>query len=71
MKYYSSEKFYSYEDLTYYSIKTLWKVSIFSIVKQLYESILMYPKFWLILSIIPFFSLIRYLILSQILSNNP
>ena len=49
------------------SITTLWKDSIFSIGKELYESILILAKWWLILTVIPFFSLIRYLTLSQIL----
>ena len=39
--------------------------------KELYESILISPKFWLILSVMPLTSLIRYLIFSLILSNNP
>ena len=50
------------------SIKT-WKVNIFSTGKELYESILILAKLWLILSVISFFSRMRYLLLSQVLSN--
>ena len=39
--------------------------------KELDESIVNFPKLWLILFVIPLFLLIRYLILSQILLNNP
>ena len=53
------------------SIITLWTVNIFSIGKELYKSSLIFAKFWLILSVISLFSLTRYLILSQVLSNNP
>ena len=49
------------------SIMTLWKVNIFSVAKESYESIVILAKLWLILSVIPLFLLIRYLILSQIL----
>ena len=37
--------------------------------KESYESILILAKEWLILSVIPLFSLVRYLVLSQILSQ--
>ena len=46
----------------------LWKVSVFSIGKELYESILILTKLWLILSVISLFSLIRYLIILEIAS---
>ena len=46
---------------------TFWKVNIFSIGKELDESILIFPKLWLILFVTPLFLLIGYLILSQIL----
>ena len=39
--------------------------------KELFESILIFPKLQLILFVIPLFLLIRCLILSQILSYNP
>ena len=52
------------------SIITLWNVNTLSISKELYESILISPKLWLMLSVLQLFSLIRYLISSQILSNN-
>ena len=42
------------------------KIDIFSIGKEWYESILILVKLWLMLSVIPLFSLKRYLILSQI-----
>ena len=46
------------------SITTLRKVSVFSIDKELYESILIYAKLLLILlNVMPLFSLTRYLIL--------
>ena len=51
------------------SITELWKVNIFSIGKELYKSIMVFLNLWLILSVIPLFLLIRYLILSQILSD--
>ena len=51
------------------SIITLWKVNIFSIVKESYESVLILAKLWLMLAAIPLFSLIRCLISSQILSQ--
>ena len=47
------------------------KSRYFFIGKELYKLIQVLPKLWLMLSIIPFFSLIRCLILSQILSNHP
>ena len=53
------------------TITTLWIVNIFSIYKDLHESILISPKLWLILSLIPVFPLTRYLVLTQISSNNP
>ena len=56
------------------SILTLWKVDIFSISKEIFDSILILGKLWLILPVIPKFLPVRYLILSQILlhqlSNN-
>ena len=42
----------------------------FLIDKELYKLILIFPKLWLILSVIPHLSLIRYLIQQQILSNH-
>ena len=51
------------------SIMELWKVNIFSIGKELYKSIMVFLNLWLILSVIPLFLLIRYLIISQILSD--
>ena len=45
------------------SIITLWKVNIFPIGKELHESIMIVAKLWLLLSVIPLFSLVRYLIL--------
>ena len=46
------------------SITTLRKVNVFSIDKELYESILIYAKLLLILlNVMPLFSLTRYLIL--------
>ena len=51
------------------SIMTLSKVNIFSIGKESYESIQTLSKLWLILSALPLFSPIRYLILSKILSQ--
>ena len=51
------------------SIITLSKVNIFSIGKESYESIQTLSKLWLILSALPLFSPIRYLILSKILSQ--
>ena len=39
------------------NITTLWKVSVFSIGKEFYESILILAKLWLILSVIPLFHL--------------
>ena len=48
------------------SIIALWKVRIFSLGKELHESILISPKFIVLL-----FSLVRCLILSQTSSNNP
>ena len=53
------------------NIITLWKDNIFSIDTELYELILISPKVWLVVSVISLFSFIRYLILSQMLSNNP
>ena len=53
------------------SIITLWKVNIFSIGKELYESIMILANVWLILSVTPLSSLITYLILLQILSHHP
>ena len=56
------------------SIITIWKVNIFLIGKELYQLILIFPKLWLILFVIPPFlpiRYLRYLILSQILSSNP
>ena len=47
------------------------KSQYFLIVKELYELILIFPKLRLILFVIPLFLFIRYLILLQILSNNP
>ena len=55
--------------LTGLYIITLWKVNIFSVGKELYESILILAKLWIILTVIPLFSFRRYLILSQILPN--
>ena len=52
------------------SVVTLWKVNISSTGKELNELILIHAKLWLVLSEIPIFSLIRYLTLSQILSNH-
>ena len=43
------------------SIVTIWKVNIFSIGKELYDSILISPKLRLISSVIPLFLPIRYL----------
>ena len=40
---------------TLMSIITLWKVNVFSIGKELHESILILAKLWLILFVIPFF----------------
>ena len=51
------------------SIMTLSKVNIFSIGQESYESIQTLSKLWLILSALPLFSPIRYLILSKILSQ--
>ena len=45
------------------SITTLRKVNVFSIDKELYESLLIYAKLLLILYVIPLFSLTTYLIL--------
>ena len=39
------------------NITTLWKVCVFSIGKEFYESILILAKLWLILSVIPLFHL--------------
>ena len=46
------------------------KSQYFFIGKELYESILIIEKLWLILSVIPLFSLTRYLILAQIVSHH-
>ena len=52
----------------YYNIMKRW---YFLMGKELYESILIFPKLWLILFILSLFLLMRYLTLSQILLNNP
>ena len=44
------------------SIITLWKVGVFSIDKEVYESKLIIAKLWLITSVVPPFSFIRSLI---------
>ena len=51
------------------TIIELWKVNIFSIGKEFYKSIMVFLNLWLIISVIPLFLLIRYLIISQILSD--
>ena len=51
------------------SITTLRKVNVFSIFKELYESLLIYAKLLLILYVIPLFSLTKYLILILTLLN--
>ena len=45
------------------------KVNIFSTGEELYESIRILTKLWSIISVIPLFPPIRYLLLSQILSE--
>ena len=47
------------------SIITLWEVNIFLIDKELYESILIFPKLVLILFVIPLFLPTWYLISSH------
>ena len=42
------------------SIIMLWKVTVFFLGKELYESILTLAKLWLILYVTPLLSLIRY-----------
>ena len=48
---------------------TLWKVNIYSIGKEPYQSVVIIAKLWLMLSVKSIFLLIRYLILSQLLSH--
>ena len=48
---------------------TLWKVNIYSKGKEPYQSNVIIAKLWLMLSVKSIFLLIRYLILSQVLSH--
>ena len=47
------------------------KSQYFLVATELYESILIFPKLWLILFVIPLLLLIRYLIESKMLLDNP
>ena len=50
------------------SIIIIWKANFFSIGKELFESILIFAKVWLILNVISFFLLTSHLTLSEIAS---